>query len=120
MSLESGRCVTPHVAKPPFLLCLSFLMAHARMAYRAANPSHSECDTLRAGHDVAAAPVLRSDLLKSPIKIASIELLRQDQVLLVRARSTDGAESVTVPNVTRLLYVFPLFLKQVVPWIASF
>ena len=40
----------------------------------------------------AAAPVLHVGSLTSPVKIASVELLRNGRVFLVRIRSTDGAE----------------------------
>ena len=65
---------------------------------------------------VAAEPVLRTDLLKAPITVASIELLRNGPTLLVRARSRDGAESVTVPNVAHLTDVYPLLLARVAPF----
>jgi L-alanine-DL-glutamate epimerase-like enolase superfamily enzyme len=64
---------------------------------------------------ILSQPVLRSELFKAPVKIASLELLRQGPTLLVRARSTDGIESVTVPNVARLAEVYPLLLGQVMP-----
>jgi L-alanine-DL-glutamate epimerase-like enolase superfamily enzyme len=64
---------------------------------------------------IVAEPVLRIDLLKTPVKIASLELLRSDASLLIRARSTDGAESVTVPNIARLAEVYPLLLQKVMP-----
>jgi L-alanine-DL-glutamate epimerase-like enolase superfamily enzyme len=65
---------------------------------------------------VAGEPVLRADLLKAPVTIASIELLRNGQTLLVRARSREGAESVTVPNVAHLIDVYPLMLARLVPF----
>ncbi len=65
---------------------------------------------------ILAEPVLRRDLVKSPVKIESLELLRNGSTLLVRARSSDGAESVTVPNVSRMLLVYPFFVKQVAPF----
>lgn len=65
---------------------------------------------------IAAEPVLRVDLLKAPITIASIELLRDGPMLLVRARSREGAESVTVPNVAHLADVYPLLLARLVPF----
>lgn len=68
---------------------------------------------------ILAEPVLRTDLLKTPVKVASLELLRHDQTLLVRARSTDGAESVTVPNVSRLLEVYPFLVQRVMPAFAG-
>ena len=60
--------------------------------------------------------MLRTDLLKTPITVASIELLRNGSTLLVRARSRDGAESVTVPNVAHLIDVYPLLLARVAPF----
>jgi L-alanine-DL-glutamate epimerase-like enolase superfamily enzyme len=65
---------------------------------------------------ILAEPVLRHDLLKAPVKIDKLELLRDGTKFLVRVRSRDGAESVTVPNNSRLLDVYPLFLKRVVPF----
>jgi L-alanine-DL-glutamate epimerase-like enolase superfamily enzyme len=67
------------------------------------------------GH-ILTEPVLRADFLKTPVKIASLELLRHGPTLLVRARSSDGAESVTVPNISRLSEVFPLLLRRVMPF----
>jgi L-alanine-DL-glutamate epimerase-like enolase superfamily enzyme len=65
---------------------------------------------------ILAEPVLRRDLLKAPVKIDRLELLRNGTTFLIRVRSSDGAESVTVPNNSRLLDVYPLFLRQVVPF----
>ena len=65
---------------------------------------------------ILAEPVLCRDLLKAPVKIDKLELLRDRTRFLVRVRSSDGAESVTVPNNSRLLDVYPLFLKRVVPF----
>jgi len=65
---------------------------------------------------ILAEPVLRRELFKSPVKIESLELLRDGAKFLVRARSADGAESVTVPNNSRLLDVYPLYLKRVAPF----
>ena len=43
-------------------------------------------------------PVLDVSFVKQPVKIASVELLRAGRVYLVRTRSTDGVEAITVPN----------------------
>ena len=43
-------------------------------------------------------PVLDVSFVKQPVKVASVELLRTGRVYLVRTRSTDGVEAVTVPN----------------------
>src|SRR5262249_9892953 len=60
-------------------------------------------------------PVLKLDTLKKPVKVASIELLRTGRTFLVRTRSADGAEAVTVPNPDRMAQVYPFFLKAVAP-----
>jgi L-alanine-DL-glutamate epimerase-like enolase superfamily enzyme len=65
---------------------------------------------------ILAESVLQRDLLKMPVKIERLELLRRGQKFLVRVLSSDGAESITVPNNSRLLDVYPLFLNRVVPF----
>lgn len=60
-------------------------------------------------------PVLKTDFVKSPVTIASIELLRNGKTYLLRTRSTDGAEAITVPNSVRLANVYPMLLNQVIP-----
>ena len=60
-------------------------------------------------------PVLDVSFVKRPVKIASVELLRAGRVYLVRTRSTDGVEAITVPNPARMALMYPLFLKQIVP-----
>src|SRR5687768_4567984 len=65
----------------------------------------------------AARPVLHLESLASPVKIASIELLRNGRVFLVRIRSTDGAEGLAVPNADRLKDTYPIFLNHVVPYL---
>jgi L-alanine-DL-glutamate epimerase-like enolase superfamily enzyme len=63
----------------------------------------------------AARRVLHLDGLKAPVKIASLELLRNGRDFLVRARSTDGGEGLIVPNCDRLRDVYPVFLNRVAP-----
>jgi L-alanine-DL-glutamate epimerase-like enolase superfamily enzyme len=65
------------------------------------------------------APVLETGFLKQPVTVASIELLRSGRNFLVRVRSTDGVEAVTVPNPARMrdfyrifLGLAPVFLKK--------
>jgi L-alanine-DL-glutamate epimerase-like enolase superfamily enzyme len=64
---------------------------------------------------VLAAPVLKLDFLDRPITVASMELLRNGKTYLLRTRSADGAEAVTVPNPDKMADVYPFFLKHVVP-----
>jgi L-alanine-DL-glutamate epimerase-like enolase superfamily enzyme len=62
------------------------------------------------------APVLTHDFLKTPVTVASIELLRNGKTFLLRTRSTDGVEAITVPNSDRMANCYPLFLRQVAPF----
>jgi L-alanine-DL-glutamate epimerase-like enolase superfamily enzyme len=59
--------------------------------------------------------VLRTDFLDRPVRVRSIELLRHGRNYLLRTRSTDGAEAVTVPNPSRMALAYPILLKQIVP-----
>ena len=63
----------------------------------------------------AAAPVLRIHDLDKPVKIASMELLRNGRNFLVRVRTTDGAEGIGVPNAMHLIHTYPIFLNRVAP-----
>jgi L-alanine-DL-glutamate epimerase-like enolase superfamily enzyme len=63
--------------------------------------------------------VLHLEALKAPVKIASLELLRTGRTFLVRARSTDGAEGLIVPNADRLRDVYPVFLHRVAPFLVG-
>lgn len=64
---------------------------------------------------ILAAPVLDLKGVKRPVKVASIELLRHGTNFLLRTRSTDGLEVVTVPNPARMADFYPLLLRHVVP-----
>ena len=66
--------------------------------------------------EVAAAPVLRVDGLDKPVKIASMELLRNGRNFVVRVRTTDGAEGIGVPNAMHLIHTYPIFLNRVAPF----
>jgi L-alanine-DL-glutamate epimerase-like enolase superfamily enzyme len=72
-------------------------------------PSKAELDRL------LAAPVLDTSFLPQPVTVASIELLRHGKNFLLRTRSTDGVEVITVPNPARLTEAYPIFLKNLLP-----
>jgi len=63
----------------------------------------------------AAAPVLKISSIKSPVKIASIELLRNRNNFFVRTSSTDGAVGVGVTN-SRAAYLYPILQQLVIPF----
>jgi len=63
----------------------------------------------------AAAPVLKIASIKSPVKIASIELLRNRNNFFIRTRSTDGALGIAVTN-SRAAYLYPILQQLVIPY----
>jgi L-alanine-DL-glutamate epimerase-like enolase superfamily enzyme len=61
------------------------------------------------------APVLTLGAVRAPVTVASLELLRHGSNYLVRARSADGAEAITVPNPAMMAKAFPVLLGSVFP-----
>jgi L-alanine-DL-glutamate epimerase-like enolase superfamily enzyme len=90
----------------------------AGLAATGARPARAEAErpSLKQLNRAAARPVLHLDALKTPLRIASLELLRNGRTYLVRARSTDGGEGLIVPNADRLRDVYPVFLNRVAPF----
>jgi L-alanine-DL-glutamate epimerase-like enolase superfamily enzyme len=78
----------------------------------AAEPTSSSKPSLA---EICDAPVLKLDALDRPVKIKSIELLKNGKVYLLRTRSTDGVEAVTVPHPSRMAIAYPIFLKLIAP-----
>ncbi|MDO8540301.1 MAG: mandelate racemase/muconate lactonizing enzyme family protein [Opitutaceae bacterium] len=60
------------------------------------------------------APVLNLEFVKSPVTVASLELLQNGRNYLVRARSTDGVEAITVPNPAIMTKAYPVLLGSVI------
>ena len=65
----------------------------------------------------AARPLLQLDELKDAVTIESLELLRNQDEYLVRARSTDGAEGVIAGNSGWLPDTFPIFQNRVAAYL---
>jgi L-alanine-DL-glutamate epimerase-like enolase superfamily enzyme len=63
-----------------------------------------------------AAPMLKTEIIKQPVKIASIELLKNGEHYLVRARSTAGAEGLACAHNSVMASTYPIFLKRVAPF----
>jgi L-alanine-DL-glutamate epimerase-like enolase superfamily enzyme len=68
---------------------------------------------------ILAAPVLDLSSVRQPVKIASVELLKNGREYLVRTRSDDGLEAITVPNPARMAITYPIFLRQVAPFVVG-
>jgi L-alanine-DL-glutamate epimerase-like enolase superfamily enzyme len=65
---------------------------------------------------VWGAPVLKSEFFKQPVRIASIELLKNGNHYLIRVRSTDGAEGLASAHNSVMATTYPIFLKRVAPF----
>jgi L-alanine-DL-glutamate epimerase-like enolase superfamily enzyme len=96
------------------------LLTSAAVAAAAPSPARGADDkprrvTIAELEKILAEPVLKLDTLKKPVKVASIELLRSGKTFLVRTRSVDGVEAITVPNPDKMAQVYPFFLKDVAP-----
>jgi L-alanine-DL-glutamate epimerase-like enolase superfamily enzyme len=76
-----------------------------------AGPAVSDAELRRIGEQT----VLKLDSLTSPVTVASIELLRNGKTYILRTRSTDGAEAITVPNSNRVANLYPLLINQIIP-----
>jgi L-alanine-DL-glutamate epimerase-like enolase superfamily enzyme len=80
-----------------------------RGAGKAAKPTLAQLDR------AASAPLLKLDSITSPVRIASIELLRDQRNYFLRTRSTDGAEGIAVTN-GRVKYLYPMLQQLVIPY----
>src|SRR5262245_60119315 len=90
--------------------------AAATLAARPAAGAESAKSVTVADLDrVLAAPVLKLDALDRPVTVASMEFLRNGRTYLLRTRSTDGAEAITVPHPAKTADVYPFVLKSVLP-----
>jgi L-alanine-DL-glutamate epimerase-like enolase superfamily enzyme len=63
----------------------------------------------------AATVVLKVDAITSPVRIASIELLRDQRNHFLRTRSADGAEGIALTN-GRVRYLYPMLQQLVIPY----
>src|SRR6516165_1264302 len=86
----------------------------------AAAPARAAGDDVRATYEkidqAAAAPILNTALWPKPVKIASMELLRNRKNFLVRVRTDDGAEGMGVPNAMHYVHTYPIFVNRVAPF----
>ncbi len=63
---------------------------------------------------IALKPVLKTDFIKEPVTIESLELLKTHKHFIVRARSKDGAEGIAFTG-KKIVYLYPMLLQQVFP-----
>jgi L-alanine-DL-glutamate epimerase-like enolase superfamily enzyme len=67
----------------------------------------------------AEKPVLKKELFSSPVIIDSIRLLKKDRDYIVRVRSRDGAEGISLPNPPRPDYLDKILKQLVIPFFAG-
>lgn len=64
---------------------------------------------------ILSSPVLDLSFASRPVRVASIELLRNGKDYLLRTRSQDGLEVITVPNPARMADFHTVLPRHVVP-----
>ncbi len=64
----------------------------------------------------AAKPVLEVSGLDSPVIVKSMELLRNGKNFVIRVRTKDGAEGISVPNAMHFVHTYPIFVNRVAPF----
>ena len=62
------------------------------------------------------SPVLKTDFFKEPVKIQTIELLKNGKHYFVRVRSTDGAEGLAGAHDSVMPTTYPIFLQRIAPF----
>lgn len=80
-----------------------------RSGYAESRPGEDELER------AATTPVLKPDVIKTPVIIESIELLRGPRDYFVRVRSRDGAEGVSLTN--GRAYLHPVLKQLVIPYL---
>jgi L-alanine-DL-glutamate epimerase-like enolase superfamily enzyme len=66
-----------------------------------------------------AAPILKTELFKQPVKIAAIELLKNGKQYLIRARATDGATGISCGHGSVLRSTAPIMLNRIIPYLVG-
>lgn len=64
----------------------------------------------------AQRPILKKKLFKDPLIIKEVDLLQYRDNFICRVRTQDGAEGISVSNNLRMVYLYPIFIKQVAPF----
>jgi len=64
---------------------------------------------------IESEPVLNLQGFNQAVRIESLELVRSGKTYLLRSRTSDGAEAVTVPHPSRTADTWPILVKQLIP-----
>jgi L-alanine-DL-glutamate epimerase-like enolase superfamily enzyme len=80
-----------------------------------AQAAHTPVDPARIAQALAA-PILRRELLRDAVTIASVELLKAGDQFLVRVRSKDGATGLAAGHPDILETTWPILTRRVAPF----
>ena len=69
--------------------------------------------------EILAQPVLKKEHFDRPVIIDSLELLRYENNFIMRVRSQDGAEGLSVSNNAHMVYLYPILLSEIVPFFVN-
>jgi L-alanine-DL-glutamate epimerase-like enolase superfamily enzyme len=61
------------------------------------------------------SPVLNLEHNQTPVVVESIELLREGSLFLLRTRSNQGLEVITLPHQSKIAKLYPILMKNVIP-----
>ncbi len=79
------------------------------------NPGKSPAELDGELNRILDTPVLNTSHCHEPVIIESIELLREGKTFLLRTRSKKGLEVITVPHQAKMISLYPILLKNVIP-----
>jgi len=82
-------------------------------------PGAAQAATVEDLDRAASAPILHLDGIRNSVIIESMELLRNENEILVRVRSKDGAEGVIVSNSWWLMDTYPIFLNRIASFLVG-
>lgn len=109
--MSANHCSRREALRGLGLLTAASLVSPLAAVEESARPP-VEATTLQA---IGDRPVLDTTFLTTPVTVASIELLRSGGTWLMRARSQEGVEAVTVPHQDKMALACPLLLKHLIP-----
>jgi L-alanine-DL-glutamate epimerase-like enolase superfamily enzyme len=95
-----------------------FLKSGTAAGAMAMLPRHADAqsDGLAAQMEKAmSATVLKTELFKQPVKISSLELLKNGRSYLVRVRSSEGVTGFSEAHSSVMSAAYPILIKKVVP-----
>ena len=66
--------------------------------------------------EALSQPIFKESLFKNPVIIDNIELLQYKKNFILRVRSKDGIEGISVSNNRHMEYMYPILQQRVIPF----